>query len=97
MLQRIGAASVAAYNAFAMCNSLPEVSFLAMDARHCAGGEMSELMAYGASVGSRMAKEKSGAIGFTRLRHRSYGAVLWPRKRHGHDAACPDRLCRIDR
>ena len=35
-----------------------------MDARHCAGGEMSELMAYGASVGSRMAKEKSGAIGF---------------------------------
>ena len=64
MLQRIGAASVAAYNAFAMCNSLPNVSFLAMDARHCAGGEMTELMAYGASVGSRMAKEKSGAIGF---------------------------------
>ncbi|MGC6484345.1 MAG: nicotinate phosphoribosyltransferase [Candidatus Puniceispirillales bacterium] len=64
MLQRLGAASVAAYNAFAMCNSLPNVSFLAMDARHCAGGEMAELMAYGASVGSRMAREKAGAIGF---------------------------------
>ena len=64
MLQRIGACSVAAYNAFAMCKSLPEVSFLAMDARHCAGDEMAELMAYGASVGSRMAREKAGAIGF---------------------------------
>ena len=28
MLQRIGAASVAAYNAFAMCNSLPKCHFL---------------------------------------------------------------------
>ena len=63
-LQRIGAASVAAYNAHAMCSSLPNVGFLAMDARHCAGMEMSESMAYGASVGSRMANEKSGAIGF---------------------------------
>ena len=63
-LQRIGAASVAAYNAYAMCSSLPNVGFLAMDARHCAGMEMAELMAYGASVGSRMAKEKTAAIGF---------------------------------
>lgn len=63
-LQRIGSASVAAYNAHAMCSSLPKVSFLAMDARHCAGTDMAELMAYGASVGSRMAKENSGAIGF---------------------------------
>ena len=64
MLQRIGASSVAAYNAFAMCKSLPDVSFLAMDARHCAGTEMAELVAYGASVGSRMAQEKAGALGF---------------------------------
>ena len=63
-LQRIGSASVAAYNAHAMCSSLPKVGFLAMDARHCAGTDMAELMAYGASVGSRMAAENSGAIGF---------------------------------
>ena len=35
-----------------------------MDARHCAGGEMAELMAYGASVGSKKAQAKTGAIGF---------------------------------
>jgi nicotinate phosphoribosyltransferase len=63
-LQRIGAASVAAYNAHAMCSSMPDVAFLAMDARHCAGTDMAELMAYGASVGSRKAIEKSGAKGF---------------------------------
>ena len=64
ILQRIGAASVAAYNAHAMCSSLPKVEFLAMDARHCAGTDMAELMAYGASVGSAVAAENSGAIGF---------------------------------
>ena len=35
-----------------------------MDARHCAGTEMAELMAYAASVGSARAKRKGGAIGF---------------------------------
>lgn len=64
LLQRIGAASVAAYNAHAMCSALPKVSFLAMDARHCAGTEMTELMAYGASVGSAVAQQQSGAVGF---------------------------------
>lgn len=64
MLQRLGAASVAAYNANAMCSALPGVSFLAMDARHCAGSDMAELMAYGASVGSKVAKTQSNAIGF---------------------------------
>jgi nicotinate phosphoribosyltransferase len=63
-LQRIGAASVAAYNAHAMCAALPDVSFLAMDARHCAGSDMAEMMAYGASVGSSVAKKKDGAVGF---------------------------------
>ncbi len=63
-LQRIGSASVAAYNARAMCAALPAVPFLAMDARHCAGTEMSELMAYGASVGSQAARQQNNAIGF---------------------------------
>jgi len=64
LLQRIGAASVAAYNAHAMCSALPKVAFLAMDARHCAGTDMAELMAYGASVGSMAAKSNAGAVGF---------------------------------
>ena len=63
-LQRLGAACVAAYNAYQMCVELPNVSFLAMDARHCAGSEMADLMAYGASVGSDKAKLKTGAVGF---------------------------------
>ena len=63
MLQLLGAASVAAYNAHAMCSALPKTAFLAMDARHCAGSEMAELMAYGASVGSNAARQ-SGAVGF---------------------------------
>jgi len=64
LLQRIGAASVAAYNAHAMCSALQKVAFLAMDARHCAGTDMAELMAYGASVGSMAAKSNAGAVGF---------------------------------
>ena len=63
-LQRLGAACVAAYNAYNMCVDLPKVAFLAMDARHCAGSEMAELVAYGASVGSQKAKKKMGAVGF---------------------------------
>ncbi|MGB2492890.1 MAG: nicotinate phosphoribosyltransferase, partial [Candidatus Puniceispirillum sp.] len=55
-LQRLGPSCVAAYNAYNMCIELPHVGFLAMDARHCAGSEMAELMAYGASVGSNKAK-----------------------------------------
>jgi len=64
LLQKIGPACVAAYNAAAMCMDLPKVSFLAMDARHCAGTEMAEQMAYAASVGSRRAKQKENAAGF---------------------------------
>ena len=36
-----------------MCLALPNVAFLAMEARHCAGAEMQDMMAYAASVGSR--------------------------------------------
>ena len=64
-LQKIGPACVAAYNAYRMCCDLPKVAFLAMDARHCAGAEMAEMMAYAASVGSRAAQREIGAVGFT--------------------------------
>ena len=63
-LQKLGPACVAAFNAFTMCADLPKVAFLAMDARHCAGLEMAEMMAYAASVGSARAKRKVGAMGF---------------------------------
>jgi len=63
-LQRLGAPCVAAYNASVMCTDLPKASFLAMDARHCAGAEMAEMMAYAASVGSAAARREAGAIGF---------------------------------
>jgi len=63
LLQKIGPASVAAHNAYQMCLALPDAAFLAMEARHCAGAEMQEMMAYAASVGSDAAK-REGAKGF---------------------------------
>ncbi len=62
-LQKLGAPCVAAHNAYQMCLELPRASFLAMDARHCAGAEMADMMAYAASVGGDAAK-REGAIGF---------------------------------
>ena len=59
-LQKLGAPCVAAYNAYVMCCDLPEVAFMAFDARHCAGAEMAEMMAYAASVGSRAAQQDRG-------------------------------------
>jgi|TARA_B110000977_G_scaffold50298_1_gene68350 nicotinate phosphoribosyltransferase len=64
LLQKIGATCVAAYNAKSMVESLRNTSFLAMDARHCAGTDMADLMAYGASVGSKRVKSEGDAIGF---------------------------------
>ncbi len=64
MLMKLGPACVAAYNASTMCSDLPDVAFLAMDARHCAGREMAETMAYAARVGSDRAKRKADAVGF---------------------------------
>ncbi len=63
ILQRVGFACVSAYNAYSMAMNLPKAAFLDMHARHAAGDEMSQLGAYGASVGSRIAK-LNGAIGF---------------------------------
>jgi len=51
LLQKLGPTCVAAYNAYAMCAELPKVAFLAMDARHYAGGDMAYMMAYAASIG----------------------------------------------
>jgi nicotinate phosphoribosyltransferase len=63
-LQKLGPACVGAYNAYVMCAELPYAQFLAMDARHCAGAEMAEMMAYAASVGGRAAERERGAKGF---------------------------------
>ena len=64
LLQKLGPTCVAAYNAYTMCSDLPNVAFLAMDARHCAGIDMAEMMAYAAAVGSAAAQRKHKAIGF---------------------------------
>jgi nicotinate phosphoribosyltransferase len=64
LLGKLGPPCVAAYNAYTMCADLPRVAFLAMDARHCAGTEMADMMAYGAYVGSERAKREVGAVGF---------------------------------
>jgi nicotinate phosphoribosyltransferase len=63
-LQKLGPPCVAAFNAFLMCTDLPYAAFIAMDARHCAGAEMADMMAYAASVGSSRARRESGAKGF---------------------------------
>ena len=64
LLQKIGFCSVAANNAFELCATLPRIAFLAMETRHCAGIEMTEMAAYGASVGSKKAVKENGAQGF---------------------------------
>lgn len=63
LLQQLGPVCVAAHNAYQMALALPNVRFMAMEARHCAGYEMQVQMAYGASVGSRAAQAE-GALGF---------------------------------
>ncbi|OFZ99717.1 MAG: hypothetical protein A3H35_17465 [Betaproteobacteria bacterium RIFCSPLOWO2_02_FULL_62_17] len=63
ILQRTGVACVCAYNAYKMAISLRKIGFIDMHARHSSGDDFSLLAAYGASVGSRVAK-LGGAIGF---------------------------------
>jgi len=63
VLQRTGVACVCAYNAYKMAMNLKNVAFIDMHARHSPGDDLSTLAAYGASVGSRMAK-LNGALGF---------------------------------
>lgn len=64
ILQRVGMPCVAAYNANKMAMNLKKTAFIDMHARHATGDDMSLIAAYGASVGSRMAK-LAGAVGFT--------------------------------
>ena len=80
LLQKIGPASVAAHNAYQMCLALPHVAFLAMEARHCAGAEMQEMMAYAAAVGSAAAK-REGARGF--IGNANDGTAHWFGTSHG--------------
>jgi len=63
ILQRVGVACVSAYNAHKMAMNLSKTAFIDMHARHSTGDDMTRLAAYGASVGTRMAK-LAGAIGF---------------------------------
>ena len=80
LLQKLGPASVAAHNAYQMCMALPSASFLAMEARHCAGAEMQEMMAYAAAVGSDAAK-REGARGF--VGNANDGTAHWFGQSHG--------------
>ena len=96
LLQKLGPACVAAHNAYQMCLALPKVAFLAMDARHCAGAEMQDMMSYGASVGSAAAR-KEGAQGLHRQRHARDGPLVRRDSRCRHHAAFAHRLRRLDR
>jgi nicotinate phosphoribosyltransferase len=80
LLQKLGPASVAAHNAYQMSLALPSASFLAMEARHCAGAEMQEMMAYAAAVGSDAAK-REGARGF--VGNANDGTAHWFGQAHG--------------
>ncbi|HEX2429933.1 MAG TPA: hypothetical protein VHK03_04095 [Aestuariivirgaceae bacterium] len=62
MLQKAGIPSVAANNAFEMCLAIPYAAFIDMHARHASGPEMNLLAAYGASVGSRAARNSDPAV-----------------------------------
>ena len=61
--QKLGATQVAALDAYKCALALPDVAFIAMGARHCAGTEMQEMMDYAAAVGGDAAKAQ-GAKGF---------------------------------
>lgn len=63
-LQKIGAVSVAALNAYKACKELKNIPFIAMGARHCVGTEMQEMMDYAASVGGIAAQRDFDAKGF---------------------------------
>src|SRR5262249_26824675 len=98
LLQKLGPACVAAYNAYAMCADLPKVAFLAMDARHCTGAEMAAMMAYAAAVGSALAERDAGGGcgGFCGLRRGCASRVFRAEKGPRQDAPRADRLCRLD-
>jgi nicotinate phosphoribosyltransferase len=63
VLQKVGVACIAAFNACRMATSLAKAAFIDMHARHSPGDDFSLLAAYGASVGSKVAQQ-AGATGF---------------------------------
>jgi len=63
LLQRIGPVCVAAHNAWQMCLMLPNVTFLAMEARHCAGAEIAGHDGL-RLLGRQRSGETEGAAGF---------------------------------
>jgi nicotinate phosphoribosyltransferase len=64
-----------------MSLELPAVAFLAMEARHCAGAEMQEMMAYAAAIGSRAAQAE-GAKGF--IGNANDATAHWFGQKHGY-------------
>lgn len=62
-LQKVGFPCVSAYNAYQMAISMPNIPFVAMEARHTTGRNMMFLAEYGASVGTKTAN-MMGAKGF---------------------------------
>ncbi len=92
LLQMIGAASVAAHNAYQMCLALPDVGFLAMEARHCAGAEMQDMMAY-AGLGRQRGGEAGRGQRLRRQRQRWDSALVWRAAWPRHDAALAHWLC----
>jgi nicotinate phosphoribosyltransferase len=81
LLQKLGSACVAAHNAYQMAMALPTADFLAMEARHCAGAEMQDIMSYAASVGSEAAR-REGARGF--IGNANDGTAHWFGRSHGY-------------
>ena len=81
-----------------MCADLPKVAFLAMDARHCAGagdGRDDGLCRLRSARRARKRKVRRG--GLYRQRHRTRPPHFFgQRPGRRHDAARPDRLCRLD-
>ncbi len=67
LLQKTGFPCISANNAYEMCRAMPRAAFIDMHARHASGPEMNMLAAYGAAVGSDVARqtdrETKGFIG----------------------------------
>jgi nicotinate phosphoribosyltransferase len=63
LLQKVGMACLTAWHGYMLSKTMPNVSFISMIARHCAGAEMVSIAEYGVSVGSKKAQNE-GYKGF---------------------------------
>ena len=66
-----------------------------MDARHCAGADMADLMAYGAYVGSKGLNQKLMQLGLLDVQQTKLHICL-KIQRDWDNATCIDRLCGIN-